>query len=108
MEDNVGDNVTELPRRNLIAEMMGPAESGNAVIIDGRLVPDLVMYDRGDTIEFVLDRRLGFGFPRAQAWDAAAFAFAAMAIGAGFAHPEHMHFTQRPFAAEVKSLGELP
>jgi hypothetical protein len=98
------DNVTELPRRDLIAEMTGPAASGNAVIINGRYIPNLVMYDRGDEIEFVLDNRLAFGFSRDQAWNAAAFAFSAMAIGAGFAHPEHMHFTQRPFATEIKSM----
>ena len=95
------DNVTELPRRDLIAEMTGPAESGNAVKINGRYIPNLVMYDRGDEVEFVLDHRLAFSFPRAQAWDAAAFAFAAMAIGAGFAHPEHTIARACPLVREV-------
>ena len=82
----MSDNITHLPpKRDLIAEMTGPQNSGNAVIIDGRRIPNCIMYDRGDEIEFVLDHRLGFSFPRDQAWNAAAFAFAAMAIGAGFA-----------------------
>lgn len=101
-------NVTEFPHRDLIAEMTGPQASGNHVIIDGRCVPELVMYDRGDEIEFVLDNRLAFGFPRDQAWNAAAFAFAAMAIGAGFAHPSAMHFTQRAFAPAAIKLDGVP
>lgn len=103
----MGD-VTELPRRDLIAEMTGPQQSGNSVVIDGRLVPNLVMYDRGEMIEFVLDGRMCFDFPKDIAWLAASFAFTAMAIGAGFAHPAHKHFTQRDFAPQVIGLGELP
>lgn len=104
---NVTDFPTE-PKRDLIAEMTGPISSGNHIIIDGRCIPNMLMYDRGEEIEFVIDNRLGFSFPRDQAWNAAAFAFAAMAIGAGFAHPAHMHFTQRPFATETVCLGEMP
>jgi hypothetical protein len=96
------DNVTNFPKeptRDLIAEMKGPQSSGNAVIIEGRLIPNLVMFDRGHEIEFVLDHRLAFGFPRDQAWNAAAFAASAMAIGAGFPHYSGgKHFTQREFA----------
>lgn len=103
------DNVTHLPpQRDMIAEMTGPQHSGCSVVIDGRLVPNLIMYDRGAEIEFVLDGRMIFLFPRDIAWSAASFAFSAMAIGAGFAHPAHKHFTQRPFAPEVIGLGELP
>lgn len=102
------DKITELPRRDLIEEMKGPVRSGHSVIIDGRVVPNLVMHDMGDEIEFVLDNRLSWSFPRDQANNAASFAFAAMAIGAGFAHPAHDHYTQRPFAREVMHLGELP
>ena len=104
---NVTDFPTE-PERDLIAEMIGPKQGGHSVIVDGRAIPNCVMYDRGDMIEFVLDRRLGFEVPRDAAYIAASFAFAAMAIGAGFSHPAHMHFTQRPFAPECIGLGELP
>lgn len=102
------DNVTEFPRRDLIAEMTGPKQSGHSIVIDGRVVPNMVMHDRGDVIEFVLDGRMSFDFPRDIAWLAASFAFTAMAIGAGFAHPAHQHFTQRAFAPEVIGLGALP
>jgi hypothetical protein len=101
--DNVTDFPTE-PKRDLIAEMKGPKQGGHSVIIDGRLMPNVVMFDEGDTITFLLDGRLGFPVAREHAWQAAAFAFAAMAIGAGFAHPAHMHFTQRPFSSEVHEI----
>ena len=99
------DNVTELPRRDLIAEMKGPENMGNAVIIDGRVIPNMTMYDRRpgrDEIEFCLDNRVMFGFPAKYAWDAAAFAFAAMAVGAGC---DPLNFEPSPFAKKVVSLG---
>ncbi len=102
------DRIVNFPQRDLIAEMTGPQQTGCSVIIDGRLVPNMVMHDRGDVIEFVLDGRMCWPFPREIAWQAASFAFAAMAVGAGFAHPAHMHFTQRPFAPECISLGGVP
>lgn len=98
----MSDNVTQLPRRDLIKEITGPDETGSSVIMEGRLIPGMVMYDRGDEIEFVVDHRVSFGFPRAQAWDAAAFAFAAMAFGAGC---DPLNFEPRPFAKKVGSLG---
>lgn len=101
-------NVTDFPTpepRDLIAEMKGPKQSGHSVVIDGRLVPNMIMFDEGEVITFVLDGRLAFPIAREHAWQAAAFAFTAMAIGAGFAHPEHMHFTQRPFATSCGPLG---
>jgi hypothetical protein len=101
------DNVTNFPteKRDLIAEMKGPENSGCAVIMESRLIPHVAMYDRGDEIEFVLDGRLAYGFPRDQAWSAMAFAAAAMAIGAGFPHYSGgKHATQREFAPQVMQL----
>ena len=94
-------NVTDLPRRDLITEMTGADLMGTAVIMEGREVPNMVMFDRGDEIEFVLDHRVAFGFPRAQAWNAVAFAFAAMALGAGC---DPLNFEPRPFAKKSVSL----
>ena len=98
------DNVTKLPRHDLIAEMTGCENHGNEVVIQGRIVPNLVMYDRGDEIEFVLDHRVAFGFPKAQAWDAAAFALAAMAVGAGC---DPLNFEKSPFSKCVVNLGSV-
>ena len=60
--------------------------TGYDVFWEGRLVPKIHAYDRGDTIEFVLDGRLGWEFPREIAFLALGFAANAMAIGAGYAH----------------------
>jgi hypothetical protein len=98
----MSDNVTQLPRRDLIAEMKGPECPGTSVIMEGREVPGMMMFDRGDEIEFIIDHRVAFGFPKAQAWNAAAFAFAAMAFGAGC---DPLNFEPRPFAKKVVSLG---
>lgn len=98
------DNVTDFPSRDLIAEMKGPENLGNAVVIDGRLVPSMTMHDRRpgrDEIEFCLGGRVMFGFPVAQAWNAAAFAFAAMAVGAGC---DPLNFEPSPFAKKVARL----
>ena len=98
------DNVTDLPRCDLIKEMTGCENIGNEVVIQGRVVPKLVMYDRRpgrDEIEFCLDDRVMFGFPAAQAWDAAAFALAAMAVGAGC---DPLNFEPSPFAKKVVKL----
>jgi hypothetical protein len=106
------DNVTDFPtpeKRDLIAEMKGPDNLGSSVVMEGRLIPNVAMFDRGDEIEFVLDGRLAFGFPRDQAWNAIAFAAAAMAVGAGFPHYSGgKHFTQREFAPQVVQLGSIP
>jgi len=105
---NITDFPTE-PKRDLIAEMKGPGTGGNAVILEGKLIPNVMMFDRGDEIEFVLDNRLAFGFPRELAHQAACFAASAMAIGAGFPHfSGGKHITQRDFAVNVACLGDMP
>lgn len=103
---NVTDFPTE-PKRDLIKEMTGPEMLGTAVILEGRCVPHMTMHDRRpvrDEIEFCVGERVMFGFPAAYAWDAAAFAFAAMAVGAGC---DPLNFQPRPFAMKVVSLGEI-
>lgn len=65
-------------------DMRGPERIGCDVIIENRRVPNLHMHDRGDTIDFVLDGRMMFGFPKEWAYLAATFAANAMAIGAGW------------------------
>ncbi len=99
----MADNVAQFPTRDLIAEMTGPTNLGSSLIIEGREVPGVAIFDRGDEIEFVIDHRVSFGFPKAQAWNAAAFAFAAMAFGAGC---DPLNFEPRPFAKKVARLDE--
>lgn len=102
-------NVTDFPaKRDLIAEMTGPENLGCTVIIDGRLMPHVSMFDRGETIEFVIDHRLGYAFPRDVAYQAADFAFAAMSVAAGFRHYTGKHFTEHEYAGEMVKIGDLP
>ncbi|MEZ0060871.1 hypothetical protein QIH87_50095 (plasmid) [Bradyrhizobium elkanii] len=102
-------NVTKFPdapERDLIAEMKGCERLGNEVRMQGRIVPNMVMYDRRpgrDEIEFSLDGRVMFGFPAEYAWDAAAFAFAAMAVGAGC---DPLNFEPADFSKKVVSLAD--
>src|SRR5258706_9623156 len=90
--------VLDFPSRDLIAEMTGPNRIGSSVIIEGHVIPNMVMFDRGDTIELMLDDRLIFPFPRDIAYQAANFAAAAMAIGAGHPHFKYPHSSAQPFA----------
>lgn len=102
-------NVTDFPiepKRDLIKEMTGCELIGNEVKLHGRIVPNMVMYDRRpkrNVIEFSVGRAM-FEFPPEQAWNAAAFAFAAMAIGAGC---DDLNFEPLPFAMKYVSLGEI-
>lgn len=100
----MSDNVVQLPGTDVVGDMLGPKFSGHSVIIDGRLIPDLHAYDRGESIEFVLDGRLAFEFPREWAFLAAAFAANAMAIGAGF--PSLNGRRCEHFASQVGALPE--
>ncbi len=80
------DNVIELPAtKHACDTLAGPDRGGCSVIVDGRAIPNMHMYDNGDTIDFILDERLAFEFPREWAYLAASFAANAMAIGAGYA-----------------------
>lgn len=88
----------------LITAMTGPERGGNHVIVDGRLVPNLAMRDAGAQIEFVLDSRVMFSFPREWAYLAASFAFHAMAIGAGFGGPGGLHESARAFGVECSKI----
>lgn len=99
-------NVVELPRQDP-PDMQGPYRMGCHVVIDGRSIPNLHMHDTGDTVEFILDNRLAFEFPKEWAYLAAAFAANAMAIGAGYPFLG-AETKDRPFASKCVALDELP
>ncbi len=65
-------------------DIFGPTCSGHSVFWEGRLVPHLHAYDRGDKIEFLLDGRMSWEFPRSEAFNALSFMANAMAVGAGY------------------------
>lgn len=78
------DNIVQMPGPDLVKGMLGPEVSGHIVIVDGRAIPKMVAHDRGDQIDFILDGRFSFMFPRELAYHAASFAAQALAIGEGF------------------------
>lgn len=81
----------------------GADRGGRDVVVGGRKIPKMYMYDGGDEIAFVLDSRLMFGFPKELAALAAEFAANAMAIGAGYAH----YTMDAPFAPFASKCGPL-
>lgn len=100
MSDNVH---TFRPTIDIINEMKGPPETGYSVVVDGRRVPNLMMRERDDEVEFVLDGRFGYSFPRELALLAASFAAEAMAIGAGY--PSfNAESRDHPFAPRVMKI----
>ena len=88
--------------RQLLAvpDVVGPPASGNAVIVHGRHIPNMTCHDYGDQIEFVLDGRFAYRFPKEWSFLAAAMAAQAMAIGAGFSSM-NAETKDRPFAPEI-------
>jgi hypothetical protein len=92
------DNVTRL-HKDPVPDMIGPKPIGNSVIVEGHIIPNMTMIDRGDIVEFVIDNRMGFEFPRECAYTAACFAATAMAIGAGHPHFKYPHKSNQAYAS---------
>ena len=81
------DNVVNLPpQQDLSDTLFGPTSRAAQLIFDGRAISKIEVREEGDSVVFLLDRRLSYSFPREFAYLAAAFASNAMAIGAGFPH----------------------
>lgn len=102
----MSENITKLPdpMEKIISGMTGPQRGGSDVIIDGRRIPGLAMYDRGKEIEFILDGRYSFTFPRDWAYLAASFASASMAIGAGHPSASAPHKSTMAFAPQCVDI----
>ncbi len=98
------DNVEPIFRE---PDIWGPECSGHSVFWEGRLVPKLTAYDRGERIEFILDGRMSWEFPREQAFDALGFMANAMALGAGYPCFTADHKVEA-FAVKVMQLGDIP
>jgi hypothetical protein len=98
--------VTDLPtkKRDPIDEISGCVLPGTTVFVEGRSVPNMTMIDRGETVEFILDHRLMFIFPREVAPLAANFAAQAMAIGAGHPSLSAPHKDSLPYGTIVIGL----
>lgn len=96
--------IVDFPTRDLIKEMTGPATPGCAVIIEGFVIPHIMMVDCGETIEFIVDNRICFPFPREHAYQAANFAAVAMSVAAGHNYMGEPHNLTKPFAGKAVRL----
>jgi hypothetical protein len=95
------------PETDLIEEMKGPKRPGHSVFVDGHVIPNMTMIDRGDTIDLILDDRMIYEFPRDIAPLAARFAATAMAIGAGHPCISAPHQMLKAFATPVIGVDTL-
>ena len=95
--------VVNFPEQEGPPDIRGPERGGRDVLIEGRIVPRLHMYEYPSYVEFILDGRLSYTFPKEIAHHAAHFAATAMAIGAGYSF-FHGTTTDRPFAPECHRI----
>lgn len=93
----MNDNITPL-HKDPVPDMIGPKIIGNSVIVEGHKIPNMTMIDRGDIVEFIIDGRMAFEFPRECAYTAAIFAATAMAVGAGHPHFKYPHSSNNSYA----------
>jgi hypothetical protein len=91
-----------------IKEMIGPKFGWHSVVIEGHAIPNIHCMERGDNIEFLLDGRIVYSFPKEWAMLAVNFAATAMAIGAGHNHFAVPHKNAQPFGTPVCRLDSLP
>lgn len=89
-----------------IPSVVGSYSADHSVIVDGHSIPRMRCIDHGLVIEFILDRRFSFTFPKECAYLAAHFAAQAMAIGEGYPHLG-AETKDRPFAPQLKELGDF-
>lgn len=96
-------NVTQFPTppRDEIAEIKGPERYGNDIFIDGHVVPNMWMVDRGETVELVFPGPVHYIFPRNMAAMAAACAAKAMAVGAGHSHISSTHASTKSYGPKA-------
>ena len=94
------DNVTPLRKQS---SLFGPPVTGHRCVIDGRVIPKLIVHQRGNDVEFVIDGRFSCIVPDEYAHPVAHAIANALAIGAGYpsANAEDQ---SRPFAPKLMHL----
>lgn len=95
----MSDNVHQFPREEA-PSIVGTERTGNAVVVDGYVIPRMHCYDRGDEIEIIIDGRFSYQFPKEWAYLAASMAAQAMAIGEGYSYKGASE-KGRPFAPKL-------
>lgn len=100
----MGD-VTHLPPPPYSIEAMrGPDRYGSDVIVDGHVVPNMWIVDKGETVEICFPGPVHFIFPREQAAGACALAAKAMAVGAGHSHVSSEHAMTKSYGPKAIEL----
>jgi hypothetical protein len=95
-------NVTRFPGKpDQVAEIKGPARYGNSVFIDGHVVPNMWIVDRGEIIDICFPGPVHFEFPRDIAAHACGLAAKAMAVGAGHSHISSTHATTKAYGPQA-------
>jgi hypothetical protein len=86
--------------------LIGPFETYK-VVVEGRAIPKLTGWPRGDETTLVLDGRLAIDVPNDLAPQVAWLVANALAIGAGYSHLG-AESKDQPFAPQIAPLGEIP
>lgn len=101
----MSDNISYLPpKKDSVDEVKGPALSGNEVFIDGHVVPNMWMIDRGELVEICFPGPVHFLFPRDIAAHACALAAKAMAVGAGHSHISSTHASTKSYGPKAVGI----
>lgn len=89
------------------ASVIGPARTGNAVVVDGRIIPALHCYDRGEKIELILDRRFSLTIPKEHAYETAWMIANALAVSQGYSYMG-AETKDQPFAPIYREIDAPP
>lgn len=89
------------------ASIVGPPRTGNAVIVDSRVIPQLHCYEHGENIEIILDGRFSVTVPALLAYEVAWMIANALAIGSGYPYMG-AETKDRPFAPIYRGLDTPP
>ena len=99
-------NVTQFPTKPIdpVNEMKGAARFGDEIIVDGHLVPNMYMVDRGETVELVFDGPVVYVVPRDIFPLVASACAKAMAVGAGHSHISSEHAVTKAYGPKVNMI----
>lgn len=98
-------NIKDFPKKfDNINAVKGPERFGNDVIIDGHVVPNMWMVDRGSTIEIVFPGPVVYIFPRDIAAHVMGCAAKAMAVGAGHSHISSKHSMTKAYGPKAMAI----
>lgn len=85
------------------SSLFGPPVTGHRCVVDGRVIPRLIVHQRGDKVEFVIDGRFSCIVPDECAHPVAYAIANALAIGEGYPSAS-AEDKSRPFAPQLMKL----